>query len=44
MNSQKFGIVVADPPWSFKTYSDKGKLLEDLDYLKMYQGGVFTCS
>ena len=21
----KYGVIYADPPWSFKTYSDKGK-------------------
>ena len=23
--NQKHGVIYADPPWTFKTYSDKGK-------------------
>ena len=23
--SKKYNVIYADPPWSFKTYSDKGK-------------------
>ena len=23
--NKKYGVIYADPPWSFKTYSDKGK-------------------
>ena len=24
-NNKKYGVIYADPPWSFKTYSEKGK-------------------
>ncbi len=25
MTARKYGVILADPPWSFKAYSDKGK-------------------
>ena len=25
MNKKKYNIIYADPPWLFKTYSEKGK-------------------
>lgn len=31
MNRDKYQIIYADPPWSFKTYSDKGKEKKSAD-------------
>ena len=25
MNKKKYNVIYADPPWLFKTYSEKGK-------------------
>lgn len=42
LDGKRFDFIMADPPWSFKTYSDKGKgksaerhyVCKDLDWIK----------